>query len=126
VAAWSAGPGVEHSKRFRGVAEAIAALAEKTLVLDGEIAIFDQQLRSRSDWLRSTLDKLATPPVYIAFDMLYRAGKDETDSTGGCSWRGMRRTSSRRALPRASISPWPMCADWRRPSPFGMWTARRN
>jgi ATP-dependent DNA ligase len=43
------------------------------------VAIFDQQLRSRFDWLRSTPDELATPPIYIAFDVLYRAGKDETD-----------------------------------------------
>jgi bifunctional non-homologous end joining protein LigD len=71
--------GVEHSKRFRGVAEAVAALPFDTLVLDGEVAIFDQQLRSRFDWLRATPDELATPPIYIAFDVLFRAGKDETD-----------------------------------------------
>jgi bifunctional non-homologous end joining protein LigD len=71
--------GVEHSRRFRGVAEAIAALPFDTLVLDGEIAIFDQQLRSRFDWLRATPDELGTPPIYIAFDVLHRAGKDETD-----------------------------------------------
>jgi bifunctional non-homologous end joining protein LigD len=41
--------GVEHSKRFRGIAEAVAALAFDNLVLDGEVAIFDQQLRSRFD-----------------------------------------------------------------------------
>jgi bifunctional non-homologous end joining protein LigD len=71
--------GVEHSKRFRGVAEAIGALPFQTLVLDGEIAVFDQQLRSRFNWLRATLDELATPPTYIAFDVLYRAGVDITD-----------------------------------------------
>jgi bifunctional non-homologous end joining protein LigD len=71
--------GVDHSKRFRGVGEAVAALPFKTLVLDGEIAIFDQQLRSRFDWLRSTPDELATPPIYVAFDVLYRAGNDLTD-----------------------------------------------
>ena len=72
--------GVEHSKRFRGVAEAIAALPFDTLVLDGEVAIFDHKLRSRFDWLRATPDELATPPMYIAFDVLYRAGKDMTES----------------------------------------------
>jgi ATP-dependent DNA ligase len=70
---------VEHSKRFRGVAETVAALPFETLVLDGEVAIFDQQLRSRFDWLRGTPEALATPPIYIAFDVLYRSGKDETD-----------------------------------------------
>jgi bifunctional non-homologous end joining protein LigD len=72
--------GVDHSKRFRGVAEAIAGLPFSTIVLDGEIAIFDQQLRSRFDWLRGQPDELATPPIFIAFDVLYRAGKDVTES----------------------------------------------
>jgi hypothetical protein len=67
--------GVEHSNRFRAVAEAVAALRFDTLVLDGKVAIFDQQLRSRFDWLRATPDELATPPIYIAFDVLYRAGE---------------------------------------------------
>jgi ATP-dependent DNA ligase len=48
-------------------------------VLDGEIAIFDQQLRSRFDWLRGTPDELATPPMHIAFDVVSRAGKAVTD-----------------------------------------------
>jgi ATP-dependent DNA ligase len=39
-------------------------------VLDGEIAIFDQQLRSRFDWLRGQPDESATPPIFIAFDVL--------------------------------------------------------
>ena len=33
--------GVNHAKRFPGVAAAIAALPVPTLVLDGEVAIFD-------------------------------------------------------------------------------------
>jgi bifunctional non-homologous end joining protein LigD len=72
--------GVDHAKRFREVAAAVASLAPATLVLDGELAIFDEQLRSRFDWLRrgATADALATP-VFIAFDLLYRGGKDETD-----------------------------------------------
>jgi bifunctional non-homologous end joining protein LigD len=72
--------GVDHSKQFRGVAEAIGAMPFTTLVVDGEIAIFDQQLRSRFDWLRGQPDELATPPIYIAFDVLYRAGKHVTES----------------------------------------------
>jgi hypothetical protein len=35
-----------------------------TFVLDGEVAIFDQQLRSRVELLRRS-DVVATPPVYI-------------------------------------------------------------
>jgi bifunctional non-homologous end joining protein LigD len=72
--------GVEHSKRFRGVAEAVARLPFDTLALDGEVAIFDQQLRSRFDWLRATPAELATPPIYIAFDVLYRDSSDLTSS----------------------------------------------
>ena len=46
-------------------------------MLDGEVAIFDQALRSRFDLLReSDPSIIATPPFYMAFDVLYRAGKD--------------------------------------------------
>ena len=44
--------GVDHTRRFPGLANAVAALSTRTLVLDGEVAIFDRQLRSRFDWLR--------------------------------------------------------------------------
>jgi bifunctional non-homologous end joining protein LigD len=44
--------GVDHTKRFSDVAAAIAKLSARTLVLDGEVAIYDQELRSRFDWLR--------------------------------------------------------------------------
>jgi ATP-dependent DNA ligase len=45
-------------------------------VLDGEVAICDQRLRSRFDWLREPdPDAVATPPVYMAFDILYRDGR---------------------------------------------------
>jgi hypothetical protein len=37
-----------------GVVEAGAALPFDNLVLDGEVAVFDQQRRSRCDWLRAT------------------------------------------------------------------------
>jgi ATP-dependent DNA ligase len=43
---------VDHARRFRMIAAAIAALPGQTLVLDGEVAIFDQQLRSRFELLR--------------------------------------------------------------------------
>jgi bifunctional non-homologous end joining protein LigD len=70
--------GVDHTKRFRDVAAAIADIPLATFVLDGEIAIFDAQLRSRFDWLRGQPDELATPPILVAFDVLYRAGEDVT------------------------------------------------
>jgi bifunctional non-homologous end joining protein LigD len=44
--------GRDHTRRFADLAVAVAKLSARTLVLDGEVAIFDQQLRSRFDWLR--------------------------------------------------------------------------
>jgi ATP dependent DNA ligase domain len=44
--------GRDHTRRFADIAAAIAKLSPRTLVLDGEVAIFDQQLRSRFEWLR--------------------------------------------------------------------------
>jgi bifunctional non-homologous end joining protein LigD len=69
--------GVDHSRRFRDIAAAISKLSARTLVLDGEVAVFDEQLRSRFDWLREP-DRaaVASPPVYMAFDLLYCDGRD--------------------------------------------------
>jgi DNA ligase-1 len=48
-------------------------------VLDGEIAIYDQQLRSRFEWLREPdLSAVATPPLYMPFDVVYHDGRDLT------------------------------------------------
>jgi bifunctional non-homologous end joining protein LigD len=54
-------------------------LSARTLVLDGEVAIYDQQLRPRFDWLREPdPDAVATPPLFMAFDLRYRDGRDLT------------------------------------------------
>jgi len=68
--------GVDHARRFRGIAAAVSKLSARTLVVDGEVAIFDEQLRSRFDWLREP-DRaaVASPPVYMAFNLLYRDGR---------------------------------------------------
>jgi hypothetical protein len=42
----------DHTRRFASIAAAIAALPARSLVLDGEVAIYDEKLRSRFDWLR--------------------------------------------------------------------------
>jgi bifunctional non-homologous end joining protein LigD len=48
-------------------------------VLDGEVAIFDEQLRSRFDWRREPdRDAIATPPMLIAFDLLHQDGRELT------------------------------------------------
>jgi ATP-dependent DNA ligase len=48
-------------------------------VLDGEVASFDQQLRSRFDWLTEPdTDAVASPPLLMAFDLLYQDRRDLT------------------------------------------------
>jgi len=48
-------------------------------VLDGEVATYNQQLRSRFDWLRDPdPDAGASPPLLMVFDLLYRDGRDLT------------------------------------------------
>jgi bifunctional non-homologous end joining protein LigD len=80
---------VDHARRFRELAAAVASLPVPTLVLDGEVAIFDQHLRSRFDLLQhSDPDVVATPPVYITFDLLYRDGIDLSPRSLG--WRRAR------------------------------------
>jgi ATP-dependent DNA ligase len=61
----------DHTRRFPALAAAIAALAPPTLILDGEVVIFDAQLISRVEWLRQRdPEAVATPPIYMVFDLL--------------------------------------------------------
>jgi bifunctional non-homologous end joining protein LigD len=72
--------GVDHTPRFADLAAAILKLSARTLVLDGEVAIYDEQLRSRFDWLRAPgPGALATPPLFMAFDVLYRNARELTN-----------------------------------------------
>ena len=65
------------TRRFPELAAAVAALNPPTLLLDGEIAVFDSQLISHFEWIRGQpKDEPATPPTLIAFDCLYVRGKD--------------------------------------------------
>jgi bifunctional non-homologous end joining protein LigD len=69
--------GVEHTRRFGDLAAAVTKLSARTAVLDGEIAAYDDQLRSRFEWLRRPdPEAVASPPVFMAFDLLYRDGRD--------------------------------------------------
>ncbi len=71
--------GVAHTWRLTDLAAAVVALPGRTLVLDGEVAIFNRQLRSRFDWLRDPdPEEVATPPLLMVFDLLYRSGRDQT------------------------------------------------
>jgi bifunctional non-homologous end joining protein LigD len=68
---------VDHSKRFPELVGAVAALPGRALVLDGEVAVFDRQLRSRFEWLRDPdSEDIATPPLLMVFDLMYRNGRD--------------------------------------------------
>jgi len=71
--------GRDHTRRFAGIAAAVANLSARALVLDGEVAIYDERLRSRFDWLREPdPDAVATPPMFMAFDLLHQDGREFT------------------------------------------------
>jgi bifunctional non-homologous end joining protein LigD len=57
--------GRDHTRRFHQIAAAVSKLSARSLVLDGEVAIYDQQLRSRFDWLREPdPDAVASPALF--------------------------------------------------------------
>ena len=67
--------GVDHTQRFRELANAIAGLNAPTLVLDGEVCVFDKNLVSQFHLLdRAVSDEPCTPPVMMAFDCLHVHG----------------------------------------------------
>jgi len=67
----------DHTRRFPALAAAIAALAPSTLILDGKVVIFDAQLISRFEWLRRRdPEAVATPPIYMVFDLLRTGSHD--------------------------------------------------
>ena len=69
--------GLDHARRFPELAAAIAALPATASILDGEVAIFDEQLISRFEWLRHRhREAVATPPIYMIFDVLLVGGED--------------------------------------------------
>src|SRR5215831_5840776 len=69
--------GREHTRRFPQLVAAIASLSSSTLILDGEVCIFDERLISRFEWLRARpKDQTATPPIFMAFDCLWVNGHD--------------------------------------------------
>lgn len=68
--------GVDHTEQFRELAEAIAALKAPTLILDGEVCVFDKDLVSQFHLLDRLTDEDCTPPVFMAFDCLHVHGLD--------------------------------------------------
>jgi hypothetical protein len=71
--------GRDHTRRFAAIVAAIAKLSARSVVPDGEVAIYDEQLRSCFEWLREPdADSVATPPVFMAFDPLHQDGREFT------------------------------------------------
>ncbi|HEY7113594.1 MAG TPA: non-homologous end-joining DNA ligase [Thermoanaerobaculia bacterium] len=64
--------GKDRSDSFADVARAVAALPDRTLLLDGEAVAFDKRLVSRFQLLQQG----ESPVVFAVFDCLYRNGKD--------------------------------------------------
>ena len=62
----------DRTESFSQIARAIAALPDRTLLLDGEAVAFDGKLVSRFQLLQQG-DR---PYVYAVFDCLYRSGRD--------------------------------------------------
>src|SRR2546426_10799741 len=69
--------GIDFTGRFRELAVAIALLPTSTLILDGEVAVFDEHLLSRRDWLRRPDPRaVVTPAIFITFDCAHADGRD--------------------------------------------------
>jgi ATP-dependent DNA ligase len=69
--------GLDHTRRFPELVKAVAELDASSLILDGEVAIFDRQLVSRFEWLRNRpKEDVSTPPMYMVFDLLELDGED--------------------------------------------------
>jgi bifunctional non-homologous end joining protein LigD len=67
----------DFTSQFADIAQAVGALNAKTLILDGEVAVFDENLVSHLGFLRGLKEeKLLTPPIFVAFDCLYARGKN--------------------------------------------------
>ena len=68
--------GVDHTERFPELADAVATLKAPTLVLDGEVCVFDNDLVSQFHLLDRVSEEPCTPPVFMAFDCLHVHGLD--------------------------------------------------
>ena len=67
----------DHTRRFPHLVEARAKLKPASFILDGEVAVFDEELISRFEWLRHlSHGDLATPPLYMVFDLIRLGEKD--------------------------------------------------
>jgi bifunctional non-homologous end joining protein LigD len=67
----------DRSADFAEIVDALAALPAPTLVLDGEVVVFDAGGISRFQLLQRRAAG-ASPPIYVVFDCLYARGRDVT------------------------------------------------
>lgn len=63
---------IDHTENYPEIARAVLALKPETLLLDGEVVVFDAKGVSRFQLLQQGKGK----PEYAIFDCLYRDGKD--------------------------------------------------
>jgi bifunctional non-homologous end joining protein LigD len=63
---------IDRTARYPDIAAAIKALRADTLVLDGEIVVFDSRKISHFQLLQQSKGR----PQYVVFDCLYRNGRD--------------------------------------------------
>jgi bifunctional non-homologous end joining protein LigD len=63
--------GRDHTARFPDIADAVAKLSARVLILDGEVCAFDTNLISHMYLLDGHGDEPATPPVFMAFDCMF-------------------------------------------------------
>jgi bifunctional non-homologous end joining protein LigD len=69
--------GIQHTKRFPELVQALDSIPAEAFLLDGEVAVYDRALISRFEWLRGRpKNEPATLPVYMVFDVLELGGKD--------------------------------------------------
>ena len=70
--------GKDHAERFPDVARAVAQLRARTAIIDGELAVFDEQLVSRFHFLNDAPPdgQVVTPPMFIAFDVMQIGSRD--------------------------------------------------
>jgi bifunctional non-homologous end joining protein LigD len=62
----------DRTRTYANIAAAVAKLADRTLLLDGEVVAFDKRRVSRFQLLQEG----KVPPLYAVFDCLYQNGRD--------------------------------------------------
>jgi bifunctional non-homologous end joining protein LigD len=100
--------GRDHTKRFQQIVDALTDLQPDAFTLDGEVAVFDRELVSRFEWLRHlTQGDLATPPLYMVFDLLQMGEQDYRAEPLRIRWQALEKLVKRQALilPARRLSP---------------------